>query len=156
MKWYHASIKAYVAALSVDCWSDAKSDSLLGLGLNVHGKGYLLDLVDTNEAHTSDNMFPVLLAQMKVLREEAGCTVATLVSDKAANMHNTRQLVVAAQLKEVDSLMKVVETLEPGTPKHTEAMLQLQDARGRVVVDSYGWVLAPARGFEPMGCGNIA
>lgn len=119
LKQYHESIKDCVGTLSVDGWSDAKSDSLLGLGLNVHGKGYLLDLVDTKESHTSDNVFPVLLEQMKVMRTEAGCCVGTVVSDNAANMDNTRRLVVAAQLKEVDSLHAVVQTVEAGTPRHT-------------------------------------
>ena len=82
------------------------------------GREFLLDLLDSG-AHTAENMYPRVLEAIKDLRGQAGCAVATVVSDNAANMESTRRLLLSAQLKEVDHLSKVVETLDAGTPRHS-------------------------------------
>ena len=153
-KAYFDEVRGACGTLSIDGWTDAKSDCLVGIGLSVHGNEYLVELRDTAEQHTAGNLFPVVLSKLRDLASEAKCRVGTVVSDNAANMENTRVFLVAEQLKQVDSLKLVAESLDAGSDKHNvwiiigkisvlalfsqEVMRQVQDARMAVVVDAYG------------------
>lgn len=122
-KTYFDEVRGSCGTLSVDGWTDAKSDCLVGIGLSVHGNEYLVELRDTAEQHTADNLFPVVLTKLKDLAAEANCRVGTVVSDNAANMDNTRRFLVAEQLKQVDSLKLVAESLDAGSDKHNVCIL---------------------------------
>jgi hypothetical protein len=115
----------------------------------------LIRLRDSGEQHTADNLYPVVLDKMKELRLEARCRAATVVSDNAANMENTRRFLVAEQLKQVDSLRLIADSLDAGSDKHNvcivtgyflfftfffsqEVLREVQEARMAVVVDAYG------------------
>ena len=86
-----ATIQGKCASLLVDGWSTVASASVLGFSVVVEGKSHIVDMLDPQQLHTIINMVPVVVEQIRALKNDYDCTVTTLVADNENKMSGTRR-----------------------------------------------------------------
>ena len=97
------TISGKSGTLIQDGWSNVHNDPIVAASIQVEGKTFFLNSVDTGAMPKSaENCKTLCEDSIKIAKEEYGCTIKSIVTDNAANMSKMRQ-----SLKENDPSLAV-------------------------------------------------
>ena len=77
--------------MAMDGWSNVQHDPTLGFSLAVEGKRYFVDLLETWEEHSIENLVPLLENKITEHESSFSCKIQTFVVDNAFNMAGARR-----------------------------------------------------------------
>ena len=87
-------VKGQVCTMIIDGWSTKMMEPVIGVAINVVGKGYLFDTLDTTgQPHTSDYLIDLCKNHIAKIENEWGVRVSSVVTDNASNMAGFRRMI---------------------------------------------------------------